>query len=86
MHKLGFFLNEWKKLPEQERVKSFGETSEYPKKIIERGMTLDEFIQMSENSNFINVKKDTQEELLRWSNELRDAYLQNVILIDFISY
>lgn len=81
MHRIGFFLNEWKKLSESERVKTFGATSDYPLQIMAKKLTLDELIQMPENTNFLNIPKSTQDDLIKWGNEMRDAYLANVNII-----
>jgi len=81
MHKLGFFINEWRKLSEAERKKTFGLTSEFPIKMQEKKVNLDDLVNLTENKPFLNMSAETQEDVNRWGNEMRDAYLANVCKI-----
>lgn len=77
MHKVGFFLNEWKRLSEPERIKSFGSAADCPKLMMEKGIRIDDIINMNENSNFLNTSEEVIELVTNWGNELRDQYLLN---------
>jgi len=68
MHKVGFFINEWRKLSEDERKNTFGHTSEFPIKMQEKKVNLDDLVNLTENKPFLNMSGETQEDVNRINN------------------